>query len=114
MSLFEKSLGICGLSAAEASRLFQISDHELGDLLSGAQEVPTRIWMMLSVLHDQLSSTTAAALAAFDVDMIGHDQMQEVAVKATGNELAPPLLKAAMAAFILARFLGEAKPAVSH
>lgn len=70
--------------------------------------------MMLSALHDQLSRTSAAALGAFDVDMIGPDQMQAVAVKETGDELAPPLLKAAMVTFILARFLNDAKPAVAH
>lgn len=114
MSLFEKSLGICGLSNGEAALLFQISDSEMADLISGAKAVPARIWMMMSTLHDQLSRTTSAALATYDIDMIGPDQMQEVAVKATGDELAPPLLKAALATFILSRFLSDAKPAVAH
>ena len=103
MSRFETSLGLCGLSRADAAQFFDVSPETVKSWCQGRRNVPNGVWQTLAALYDQIDEIAQHALDTFEGAEVDEALLQAMAKLEQGDKLPKPALDAAVAMYLLTR-----------
>lgn len=87
MSTFKSSIGVCGLSQAEAADFLQVSIDTVKSWCSGRANPPLGVWQMLASLFEQIQDAADGAADVMDLEGIDPRAFNNIEADITGNEL---------------------------